>query len=425
LAARLRAGLPRQRGFAGKGMAIAEVSVVDATTLGDGAGWLLVEVTAEGAAAPARYQMLVATQTGEADLNGAAHEAVRAWWFKLLATSAALPTAAGQLEFEALAPGLEAASSRVSGAEQSNTSMLYGDGASEARYVFKLFRRLMAGENPEFEIPRALAEHTHFRRVPRALGRVLYKAGAEAYTLATLQEFIPNRGDGWEYELRQLRAGAALQADIALLGRRTAELHLALSAIAAPGFSAQPVTADDVERWRQRAIAGATEPRLSSYQELLAPWRARLADARASGLAGLTGRAQVRIHGDYHLGQVLKTKDDFIIFDFEGEPSRPLDERRRRGCVLQDAAGMLRSLDYAAHTVGVPAWLPEARKAFLNSYFDAMGTAPLVPADAPARAAALRFFETEKAVYELNYELANRPDWVRVPLAGLSRLLTS
>jgi len=435
LQADLEAWLPQQRWFAGKGATITAVKVTDRAALGPETAWLLAQVATAGPEPPASYQLLLSTPAGGAGLGGATLDgpgvaAARARWFQRLAEAAVVPTARGELQFEVFGSGLAAAAtanaSRVGSAEQSNTSILYADGAGTTRWVLKLFRQLLPGENPEFEIPRALAEHTNFRRVPAALGRVLYRTGNDEYTIATLQEFIPNDGDGWAYVLRQLAAGADIRADLARLGRRTAELHQALASIPAPAFRPQPISAADLDHWRRRALSGAEDVRLGSYRDQLARWRARLADLDTSGLVGLEGCAQIRIHGDYHLGQVLKTADDFFIFDFEGEPARPLSERRRRGCVLQDVAGMLRSLSYAAHTAGQPAWEAAARKSFLDSYLETMrrkgagGPAGLLPAQV---APALAFFELEKAVYELRYELAHRPDWVTVPLAGLTALL--
>ncbi|HEY7838674.1 MAG TPA: phosphotransferase [Terriglobales bacterium] len=468
LAAQLGTWLPHQRWFAGKGATITAIKIADTAVLGPETGWLLAEVATAGPEPPAMYQLMVSTPAGGAALGGMNVAAVRARWFQRLAETAVVPTAHGELQFELFPPGLAAsgekwpATSRVGSAEQSNTSILFADGEGTTRWVLKLFRHLLPGENPEFEIPRALAEHTSFRHVPAALGRVLYRTGSDEYTIATLQEFIPNDGDGWTYVLRQLAAGADIRADLARLGGRTAELHQALASIAAPAFRPQPIDAAGLEHWRRRALAGAEDVRLGSYRDQLARWRARLADLDTCGLAGLEGCAQIRIHGDYHLGQVLKTAvarhfslgrsrgslegglrltaadarsargisklppDDFFIFDFEGEPARPLSERRRRGCVLQDVAGMLRSLSYAAHAAGQPAWEAGARKSFLDSYLETMrgqgagGPAGLLPAQV---APALAFFELEKAVYELRYELAHRPDWVAVPLAGLAALL--
>ncbi|HUX67169.1 MAG TPA: phosphotransferase [Terriglobales bacterium] len=496
--AALAAWLPRQRWFGGKGAPIASIGAADAADLGGGGAILLVEVCSPGGGAPARYLLT----PGGAAPEGLQQPAIRQRWFELLASQAVLPGGQGTFHFEPCAPLGAAASSRLLGAEQTNTSILYSDAAGAPRWLLKLFRRLQPGENPDFELPRALAAHSSFRHVPAALGRVVYRgAGGEATTLACLSEFIPNQGDGWEYALGRLRAGAgeALLADLALLGRRTAELHRALASLPAePALAPEPIAAADLEAWRARARAGLAAEALRPYAALLAPWRRQL-EAGPAGLAACLGLAKIRIHGDFHLGQVLRTADDFYLFDFEGEPARPLAVRRQKGCALQDVAGMLRSLGYAAATAQRPEWEAPARAAFLDAYRAGIVSAPvaLVPArggraaspagkigakgcepgspepasgsgvvvipqggpppgnevgasmppravtagrltsgtraagalgpaptnDAGGFAAALRFFECEKAVYELGYELAHRPDWVPVPLAGLARLL--
>ncbi|MGH9518569.1 MAG: phosphotransferase, partial [Terriglobales bacterium] len=233
----------------------------------------------------------------------------------------------------------------------------------------------------------------------------------ESYALAGLQAYVPNRGDGWAHVLRQLSDGTATQAELRLLGHRTAELHQALTAVTGSDFAPEAITADDVEHWRRRAWAGVEAAALLPYRELLAPWREGLLHGGGGTMQGL----KHRIHGDFHLGQVLRTlTDDWVIFDFEGEPARPMAERRRKGSPLQDVAGMLRSFSYAAHTSGQISWEAEARAEFLGGYAGVAGA---------VCESTLRFFEMEKAVYELAYELAHRPDWVAIPLAGIRALM--
>ena len=144
----------------------------------------------------------------------------------------------------------------------------------------------------------------------------------------------------------------------------------------------------------------------------------------AGGLGGLLGAVKIRHHGDYHLGQILTVRhgEDFFVIDFEGEPLRPLEERRRKHTPLRDVAGMLRSLGYAAATAGAPAgWEEQARAAFLDGYRAAAGRAPFLPVDATALARALAVLEVEKAAYEIVYEANNRPDWIQIPVRGLQR----
>ncbi|MGH9468219.1 MAG: maltokinase N-terminal cap-like domain-containing protein [Terriglobales bacterium] len=388
----LAAWLPQQRWYAAKGEAIGGVQQIDA------AGPLEI--------------IRVTTAAGKADylLSAVEEEGARAQWLNLLARGARLEGAHGAVAFEPLAALEGAGASRPLGAEQSNTSILYLDGAGAPHWVMKLFRRLQAGENPEFELPRALSA-AGFAQVAAPLGRAVYQpADGEAVTLAVLGPFIANQGDGWEYVLRELRAGATLERELRQLGRRTLELHQALGGLAGDAFAAEPVTAADVARWRERARSALDASELAPYQDLLRPWRKALNTTAATGLA--TGLNKTRIHGDYHLGQTLRTQNDFVIFDFEGEPVRPIAERRRKGSALQDVAGMLRSLDYAAAMAPAPAgWHERARTAFLTGY------------GAVAAPELLRFFELEKAVYELSYELRHRPAWVEVPRSYLERTL--
>ncbi|MGN6591410.1 MAG: phosphotransferase [Terriglobales bacterium] len=419
---RIAAWLPRQRWYGAKGVAIASAGCRDRVALGGHSELWLVEVIPAGQP-PSVYLMPVAGGGDDARLDGAADEDLRRRLFECFRQGAVLTGEQGTFHFEPLLALPAAPHSRLLGAEQSNTSLLYSDHEGQPRWLLKLFRRVLDGENPEFEIPRALVR-TGFRNFPPVAGRLVYRSPQAQCTLAALQTFVPNQGDGWEYLLAELRAGQGegLLPDMALLGRRTAELHAALASLTdEAAFAPEPITAGEVEQWRRRALVFLADPSLAGDAALLAPWRARL-EAGAAGLAAVTGRRRIRIHGDYHLGQVLKTAGDFFIFDFEGEPVRPLAERRQKGCVLQDVAGMLRSFGYAAATAGQPQWEASAAAAFLGAYRAAVPAA-LVPESEAAFAAALRFFTSEKAVYELAYELHHRPDWAHIPRRAL-RLLT-
>jgi maltose alpha-D-glucosyltransferase/alpha-amylase len=284
-------------------------------------------------------------------------------------------------------------------------------------------------------------------------------AAGETATLSVLQGFVDNDGDGWRHVLRALsrdvrdarptRPDDPLIQDMTELGRVTGELHAALASDPVnPAFAPEPVTAEDARGW-ESGIAEALD-RASSNADRGGPDLARaLRDVTAGGgtsairagldLLAAAGAHKIRCHGDYHLGQVLKTRDSFVIIDFEGEPGRPIAERRAKQSPLRDVAGMLRSLNYAVNSVGrereagqrtqaalwLESWERLARNAFLDGYASATGRSPvrLVP---PSRDELLRAcapFEIDKACYELAYELDNRPDWVAIPLAGLSRLL--
>lgn len=404
--------------------------------------------------------------------------------------------------------GQEALPPHLLGVEQSNTSIRFGD-----RLILKLYRRLEEGVNPDVEIGRYLTEQRQFPNVP-AVAAVLYyhpprgdypslrrddfsrpATEEEATALALLQAFVPNRGDAWHYTLdclhdtfdRLLAAPEQLAnppvltddhlLDLAeqpipsaaawalgsylssarLLGRRTAELHLALAAATDdPAFAPEPFTADFQAALRQE-MEGLTAQVLALLQARL-PYLPPAAQPRAEALLARQaeigrrlahlvdrpmGGLRIRIHGDYHLGQVLVTNGDFMIIDFEGEPARPLAERRQRRPALQDVAGMLRSFHYAAYAAlfhrlaknSLPPqvaanletwaryWRRWASAAYLRSYLDTAAGAAFLPASAMEQLNLLDALLLGKAIYELGYELNNRPSWVGIPLQGILHIL--
>ena len=373
----------------------------------------------------------------------------------------------------------------VSRAEQSNTSVAFGD-----RLMLKLFRRLEPGINPDIEVGGALTE-AGFGFTPAVGGWLAYRRRAdEAAALGLLQEFVPNEGDVWEYTLDQIgdfyeRAAAdetrvpevtgSSLADVLaarneprstlatetissylgvarLLGERTAQLHRALAAIDEQAFAPEPFTAlyqrslFQTLRNQSTSTFATLRQRLDALDEEVRPQATRalqLADEAMTDVRKLIsakpGALRIRTHGDYHAGQVLWTGKDVVIIDFEGEPGRPLSERRFKRSALTDVAGMLRSFHYAAYgTLLNPrvggAVRPEDRKrlehwagfwylnvaaTFLSAYLAAARGQPFVPADDDELATTLELAMLQKVLYELSYELNNRPDWVSIPLRGL------
>ena len=317
--------------------------------------------------------------------------------------------------------------------EQSNTSIRYGDAL-----ILKLFRRLQFGPNPDVEVGRFLTEQSQFRGTPAVVGSLDYLSpdGQQA-SLALLQRFEPNRGDAWTTTLRRLRAvldGGSLAESVdamARLGQTTAELHLALAS-GSGDFSAELIGTQDLVLWRQ-AIHDEVRTAAHALAQCNIDVDARALLQRADGIARLTGALKTRHHGDYHLGQVLERDDgSFAIIDFEGEPSKPLPQRREKRSPLRDVAGMLRSFDYARNAAlraGDPSdpprirkadqWYQAAREAFLKAHQRAIqqGRPELLPREIAPPLAAL---ELEKAAYEVLYELNNRPDWLPIPLAALT-----
>lgn len=348
--------------------------------------------------------------------------------------------------------------SRTVRAEQSNTSIIFGEVA-----IMKLFRRLEPGMNPDVEIGRFLTTKTHFTHTPPLLGIVRYEGSTGVESIAgMLQGFLPGSRDAWQHALEKSRGYFASDGaegphpfaeDAEQLGAITRELHDALaSARDDAAFVPRKATRADVERWaesgRRRiedamALLGerldtgkaADERAARAVVEHHDAYLARL-DELVAAIGDDAGQL-IRHHGDYHLGQVLHTSDgDFQIIDFEGEPARPLAERRERNSALRDVAGMLRSFAYAAATLAAEArndgasdaierrassWERGARDAFLRGYLgDA--SAPFLPTTPPRIDALRELFETEKVFYEMSYELNNRPDWVWIPIAGAAAL---
>ena len=340
---------------------------------------------------------------------------------------------------------------KLMGAEQSNTSIRFGD-----VMILKLIRRLQPGPNPDEEVLRALASQ-HFPAVPRYVGGASWHGeDGTIYPIALAQAFVPNLGDGWSWTLARLAdiADGTLDARETgmdperLLGQRTGEMHLALSGIADADFAPKHIQPEEMAEDRSRVRAAGDEAvRLLQERESHLPdalrWRlpeiaaaVRSAISRATGFGDEAGTVRIRVHGDYHLGQTLRTfDDDWTIVDFEGEPARPVAERRRRQSALKDVAGMLRSFGYArgvaeraARDAGIPhaaprlaEWERHARLAFLTGYRAAIAksSVPLAPVDDAAFARALAAWELDKALYEIAYEARNRPDWIAIPLRAL------
>jgi maltose alpha-D-glucosyltransferase / alpha-amylase len=383
--------------------------------------------------------------------------------------------------------------SRVITGEQSNTSIIYGQ-----QFILKLFRRLQPGENPEVEIGRYLTEVVKFQHIAPFMGEIAITPGnGEKTTTAVLQGLVENERDGWTWFLDQFKsfftriasspappeqpvpklgsevsppselrdlAGPALEA-AALLGRRTAEMHLAFATPTDnPAFAATPVTRESLKQDTRRIDSQFTaaieilKSRFTTFDEstgdaaiqLLS--RRRDIATRLSGLAGIEPSGQlIRIHGDYHLGQTLRTepsngsgRGDFVLLDFEGEPARSLAERRQKQSPLKDVAGMLRSFSYASHS-GLDqcinsnpedsdradtdrlarwalSWERSTVAEFLRGYRETIASRPdLLPASEQAQQL-LNAYILEKALYEVVYELNNRPAWLRIPLAGILAL---
>ena len=323
--------------------------------------------------------------------------------------------------------GLEPAGPiRAMGAEQSNSSIVFGE-----QQVLKIFRRVEPGVNPELEMLRFLSSRG-FPNIATLTGWYDYSGELMQATLGIMQEFIGEARDGWELALDDPQG---VLARIAELGAATGEMHSVLASEATdhaftpeePSAEALSLLTATIDEQIEQVFLDLPED-----NPALAPILGRGEEIRdrlqAMSHVGVGGKL-IRHHGDYHLGQTMLRDAGWIILDFEGEPARSLLDRRRKRSPLRDVAGMLRSFAYAASASellrGVPApagWEEDARSAFLEAYMEAVDPS-LLPAGRPATEKLLAIFELEKAVYELRYELNNRPDWVPIPVAGIARLL--
>ncbi|MFE1174320.1 maltokinase [Streptomyces sp. NPDC058773] len=441
--------VPRQRWFAGKGRPVTGFTLLSATELlpctddGTAPGLLQLLVRTQQSAPPSRtpaggdcYQLLLGVhpappprlapavigRPGRGPLRGrAVYDALLdSRLCGLLLERLRAPGRLGALRFcrepDAVIPsGLPG---RPIAVEQSNSSIVYGDS-----FILKVFRRIEPGINPDLELPRALAD-AKCARVPAPAAwfeSAVPEEDGEPTTLGVLQPFLPGSADGWQLALNALAVRADFTGSARALGHATAEVHTAL---------AQTLPTTELRRPQLEAIAARMTERLAATARavpVLQPYRSRLRTAfDALAAAGGDGRswAAQRIHGDLHLGQTLRSADEgrWSLIDFEGEPARPLAERRRLQPAVRDVAAMLRSFDYAARSGpagGDPwalEWARRTRDAFCLGYAEAGG---LDPRSAPAL---MRAYETDKAIYEVLYEARHRPDWLAVPMAAIRRL---
>jgi maltokinase len=318
---------------------------------------------------------------------------------------------------------------RPMGAEQSNSSLVFDEALA-----LKLYRRVEAGINPELELLRLLTSRG-FDGVPALVGWYEYTGRLMEATLGVMQEFLPGARDGWELALDELSTDPeTFLGRVRSLGEATGRLHTALGSDASnPAFAPEEPSAESlglltatVDEEIERIFLDL--PEVDSVEPILGRAEEVREQLRLLTHAGSAGKV-IRTHGDYHLGQTMLADRGWVIIDFEGEPARALPERRRKRSPLRDVAGMMRSFAYAASASkvlrGVDApegWEDRAREEFLDAYLDAADPS-LLPPSRQALEQLLSVFELEKAVYELRYELNNRPAWVPIPVAGIMRLL--
>ncbi|SHI65977.1 maltose alpha-D-glucosyltransferase [Wenxinia saemankumensis] len=487
----LRDYLPLQRWFGAKDSRIDRIGLRRLGDFGDGRHMLsVVDVTVAGSEQsyflplsavwgedaltlgprlPATLAKLRRANQVGAVLDGAVDEHMAQAMLAALREGATIEGQGGRIEFRPLS-GLagipdETGEPRLLSAEQSNASIAFGD-----TVILKIYRRLNAGVQPDIEVGRFLTEETEFEATPDLLGTIDWVAeDGTVTTLAAASEFVRNQGDAWTYvtealdrDMERLSMAEGAEEDEPVmggpldlgrvLGQRTAQMHRALASGGADsGFAEAPMTGEDLA-----GLIDTVEAELSDQLDRLAARMDGLdgdalalardvldrRDALERRLGSLRGRkpsgGQSRIHGDYHLGQVLVVQTDVMIIDFEGEPARPLAERVARTSPLRDVAGMLRSFDYALWSTmrrrvdlgadaertmaGVEDWRQATQTAFLDAYRETMAGSSVHPDDRAFEDDLLTLFLIHKAAYELGYELAMRPDWVDIPLRGLLAL---
>jgi maltokinase len=425
----------RQRWFGNKAAEVTGARVLDTAVLRESSPRLL-DALAEvryGDGNHDLYQLVLGSGNGRPDdaIAGGVYEAVAdpsfiRELFHLLRGTVPVSSAEGMFEYSALrelpADGLDEV--RPLGLEQTNSSVVVNN-----ELIVKAYRRIEAGPNPELELLRFFAAHG-FENVPRLAGWWSYTGPLVSASLGIVQEFVPAALDGWTLALEELPSRPAEFLDrVERLGTVIGQMHSVLASDSSDStFSPEEASQESlglllatVDERIAEVFANlpedvpALEPILNrgdSVRELL----------RGLATVGSVGK-RIRHHGDLHLGQALWANGDWLLIDFEGEPARALPERRLKASPLRDVAGMMRSFTYAANVTGAgPQVEDEARQRFLDAYFDASRTSGVLP----PRETALRLiaiFELEKAVYELDYELAHRPDWVWIPVAGIERLL--
>ena len=481
----LRAFVERQRWFAAKAHGLIDAQVEDWAALcedpplvlflfrADDVRYYVPVALGSACADPAR---MIGPLAGQTLFDAHWHPDFGGRLLEAMAAGRTLASARGSFRCAAVEPRdhdawkqAEQAPARPHTGEQSNTSMIF-----DRSLILKSIRQPASGINPEFEMLQFLTSCSGFTHVPRLVGWVEHADQYGQTTVALLQEYVSNTSDGWTHVLTRLgglcarlvatdNPGAAdthgdalgeeLGADMYELGAVSGRLHAALASPSnLPTFRPEPISREDVGKWCRAMVQDveglATDitavPRIPAARavlEVLLETRRQLthvAESLAELADGVTYK--IRCHGDFHLGQVLKTPESFAVVDFEGEPARTAEERRAKHSPLRDVAGMLRSFDYAVHAAltgrpesergalrpALEVWEGRAVRAFLDGYTMTAAESParVVPASAEAIRRVCAAFELEKACYELRYEINNRPDWVPIPLGGIARLLT-
>jgi maltokinase len=458
----LKEQLPHQRWFGGKGREIRTVTIFDHTVVDDGPpalSFALIEVAfADGERNLYHCPLLIDEDGRPRDAFEDIHRLSTIG--ELMAHGHTSKGSNGAFHFGG--PGLDPLDPpgrwmRPVGAEQSNTSAVLDDAV-----IVKFFRRVEPGTNPDLELNRLLTNEG-FPHIPPQVGEIIYEGELEdeeiAIDLGIAQQFVQGATEGWTEVLRHVGGlydqvhpedareditelvrdrNAEMLERLEQLGDVTASLHVLLSREEVEAdFVPEPMTSSDVTSWSQAALDSLRRLAESPDGEI-GGLRLEIED-RIDAFTQLDGDLgnKIRIHGDYHLGQVLLSTRDWLIIDFEGEPARPLEARRMKQPALRDAAGMIRSFSYAALVPllergadewnrlepWADEWAAAARDAFLTGYLRTSHEGRFLPADREVLSTMLDFFELEKALYELGYEKGHRPHWTPIPVQGIRKLI--
>jgi trehalose synthase-fused probable maltokinase len=445
----LKGWLERQRWYASKSRRVSNIEISESIVLSDAP--MLVVALAQAIFATGQHELYqlpfgfrpagesseveaIATTDGWSVYDALADPGHARELLRRMDAGDELDTGEGSLRFRPAEGRLrvpEHAVVRPIGLEQTNTSLVFG-----SDLVLKVFRKLEPGINPELEMLRFLTAR-EFPHIAPLRGWYEYEGRAFAATLGVAQTFLPEATDGWELALDRIAAEPeAFLRLLGSLGTVTAEMHSVLASDSSdsafvpeePSNEALALLTATIDEEIERIFVRLPD------DERLAPIAGRGQDVRerlaARSQLGAGGRV-IRTHGDYHLGQTLYTSRGWVIIDFEGEPARPLPGRRQKRSPLRDVASMLRSFAYVTSALEIqrgrsaPADFEQrARDTFLDHYFDAVESS-LLPGGEAGVVNLLSIFELEKAIYELQYELDHRPDWVTIPVAGIVRMLES
>jgi maltokinase len=429
--------IERQRWFGSKGHAITGIGLAECLVISTRPPVVLALIEVRlGASSPELYQMLLAVEAG---VNRASDRPIITSTSKAVVTEASddpsfvrliasgeessLIGSSGEVTFSSVS-NIKTGSSLIRrlDAEQSNSALVVDE-----KLFVKVYRRIEAGINPELEMLLFLCERG-FRRVPMLAGWYGYRGKELRTTLGISQSFLPGATDGWSLGLVELVEDSSRYLErLARLGDVIGAMHCVLASDRDdPDFAPEESTAETMS-----LLSATLEERVDQLAASIPDGRAEALRDLARAVMQLPPPGQlIRCHGDLHLGQVVWTDDDWVVLDFEGEPARSLTSRRQKAHPLRDVAGILRSFSYLSAALEMqhrqpsqPEWESEARASFLDAYRSRVHEARLLPDEIAAQEQLIAAFELEKVLYELEYELRHRPDWMPVPLAGIGRLL--